>query len=229
MDRGAWWVTVHRVAESWTRLSDYAHTHTHRHTHTQYQPDQPDLWRGWRVRSAIWVFSHNHMTNPHEKMYGHQELGEHPWWAILHVCCHTLFLREVKCWLPACCKITTAPAHLPWTLPCVPFLLLTVVCIFHCNKLWCSKSWLLLVIRVFLASHWTQGCFRGTFDMHPHKSIFVWLLFSFFKSNFIYFSAALGLHCYKPAFLYLRWMEATLVVMHRLLIAVTSLVVQHKL
>ena len=179
------------MAKSWTRLSDYAHTHTHTHTqahtHTQYQPDQPDLWRGWRVRSAIWVFSHNHMTKPHEKMYGHQELGERPWWAILHTCCHSLFLREVKCWLHACCKITAAPAHLPWTLPCGPFLLLTVGCIFHCNKLWCSKSWLRLVMRVFLASHWTQGCFRGTFDMHPHKSIFVWLLFSFFKSNFLYF------------------------------------------
>ena len=23
MDRGAWWATVHRVAKSWTRLSDY--------------------------------------------------------------------------------------------------------------------------------------------------------------------------------------------------------------
>ena len=23
MDRGAWWATVHRVAKSWTRLSDF--------------------------------------------------------------------------------------------------------------------------------------------------------------------------------------------------------------
>ena len=23
VDRGAWWATVHRVAKSWTRLSDY--------------------------------------------------------------------------------------------------------------------------------------------------------------------------------------------------------------
>ena len=30
MDRGAWWATVHGVAESWTWLSD-----THTHTHTQ--------------------------------------------------------------------------------------------------------------------------------------------------------------------------------------------------
>ena len=28
MDKGAWWATVHGVAESWTRLSDLAHTHT---------------------------------------------------------------------------------------------------------------------------------------------------------------------------------------------------------
>ena len=27
MDRGAWWATVHRVAESRTRLSDQTHTH----------------------------------------------------------------------------------------------------------------------------------------------------------------------------------------------------------
>ena len=30
-DRGAWWDIVHRVTNSWTRLS--AHTHTHTHTH----------------------------------------------------------------------------------------------------------------------------------------------------------------------------------------------------
>ena len=34
MDRGAWLATVHRVAKSWTRLSDFTHTHIHRHTHT---------------------------------------------------------------------------------------------------------------------------------------------------------------------------------------------------
>ena len=28
MDKGAWWATVHGVAESWTRLSDLAHTRT---------------------------------------------------------------------------------------------------------------------------------------------------------------------------------------------------------
>ena len=27
MDRGAWWATVHGVAKSWTRLSDWAHAH----------------------------------------------------------------------------------------------------------------------------------------------------------------------------------------------------------
>ena len=26
MDRGAWWVTVHKVAKSWTQLSNLAHT-----------------------------------------------------------------------------------------------------------------------------------------------------------------------------------------------------------
>ena len=27
MDRVAWWVIIHGVIKSWTRLSDYAHTH----------------------------------------------------------------------------------------------------------------------------------------------------------------------------------------------------------
>ena len=31
MDRGAWQVTVHGVAKSWTRLSDYARTHARTH------------------------------------------------------------------------------------------------------------------------------------------------------------------------------------------------------
>ena len=31
MDRGTWWATVHGVAKSQTRLSDYTHTHTHTH------------------------------------------------------------------------------------------------------------------------------------------------------------------------------------------------------
>ena len=30
---GAWWVTDHGFAKSWTQLSD-SHTHTHTHTHT---------------------------------------------------------------------------------------------------------------------------------------------------------------------------------------------------
>ena len=29
MDKGAWWVTVHGVAKSWTQLSMHAGTHTH--------------------------------------------------------------------------------------------------------------------------------------------------------------------------------------------------------
>ena len=41
MDRGAWWATIHRVAKSWTQLSDWAYnTHacarTRAHTHTQW-------------------------------------------------------------------------------------------------------------------------------------------------------------------------------------------------
>ena len=33
MDRGAWWVTAHRVTQSRTRLKGLSvHTHTHMHT-----------------------------------------------------------------------------------------------------------------------------------------------------------------------------------------------------
>ena len=37
MNRGAWWATIHGVANSQTQLSDFhthIHTHTHTHTHT---------------------------------------------------------------------------------------------------------------------------------------------------------------------------------------------------
>ena len=32
MDRGAWRATIHRVAKSQTRLSNFTYTHTHTHT-----------------------------------------------------------------------------------------------------------------------------------------------------------------------------------------------------
>ena len=35
MDQGAWWATVHGVAESDT-IEQLTHTHTHTHTHTQF-------------------------------------------------------------------------------------------------------------------------------------------------------------------------------------------------
>ena len=34
MDSGAWWAVVHKVAKSWTQLSDWA-AHTHTYTHTK--------------------------------------------------------------------------------------------------------------------------------------------------------------------------------------------------
>ena len=44
MDRGAWQATVHRVAQSRTRLNQLrarAHTHTHTHTHTHQLLEWP--------------------------------------------------------------------------------------------------------------------------------------------------------------------------------------------
>ena len=45
MDRGAWWATVHRVAQSWTRLNDLACTHilTHIYTYIQKKGFQKNL------------------------------------------------------------------------------------------------------------------------------------------------------------------------------------------
>ena len=40
MDREAWWATVHRVAESWTRLSDITFTF---HFHALEEKWQPTL------------------------------------------------------------------------------------------------------------------------------------------------------------------------------------------
>ena len=33
MDRGAWWVTVHRVAKIWTKLGSFVCMHTHINIH----------------------------------------------------------------------------------------------------------------------------------------------------------------------------------------------------
>ena len=39
MDRGAWWATVHGVANSWTRLT-MTNTRIHTHTHTLTAPGE---------------------------------------------------------------------------------------------------------------------------------------------------------------------------------------------
>ena len=40
MDRGAWWATVHRVAKSWTRLSDFTFTICNGYSHSSHFPDK---------------------------------------------------------------------------------------------------------------------------------------------------------------------------------------------
>ena len=58
MDRGAREATVHGVAKSWTRLSDWGHTHTHtptyRHTHT----------RILKIRSVFYLSLSHHPSPP---------------------------------------------------------------------------------------------------------------------------------------------------------------------
>ena len=56
MDRGAWWVTVHRVAKSWTKLCSFVCMHTHINIHfssdlvVNNSPAEQETWvpsLGW--------------------------------------------------------------------------------------------------------------------------------------------------------------------------------------
>ena len=56
MDRGAWWVTVHRVAKSWTKLCNFVCMHTHINIHfsgdlvVNNSPAEQETWvpsLGW--------------------------------------------------------------------------------------------------------------------------------------------------------------------------------------
>ena len=54
MDRGAWWVTVHRVTKSWTRLSNLTHTHPMiEHIYKRYWCNKGLLFEGETFLS-IW-------------------------------------------------------------------------------------------------------------------------------------------------------------------------------
>ena len=49
MDRGAWWATVHEVAKSGTRLSNYcAHTHTYSLLNKSYS-------EGVQNKAILWL------------------------------------------------------------------------------------------------------------------------------------------------------------------------------
>ena len=45
MDGGAWWATVHRVAKSWTRLSDFTFTLFQSPLRMQYFNYRPSPWK----------------------------------------------------------------------------------------------------------------------------------------------------------------------------------------
>ena len=63
MDGGAWWATVHGVAQSWTRLSDFTSTNWRR----KWQPTPVFLpgesW-GWGslVGHCLWGYTQSDMT-----------------------------------------------------------------------------------------------------------------------------------------------------------------------
>ena len=53
MDRGAWWVTVHGVAKTWTQPSGHMHMHMHARTHTHTHTHTHTLVFGTPVRGII--------------------------------------------------------------------------------------------------------------------------------------------------------------------------------
>ena len=98
--RGAWRATVHRVAESRTRVSD---SHTHRHTHTRMQPKGspgcggftlgapltcpgglPDRLGTWRCSAPVGLSSSAH-TGPPEQRHPRLQQGFSltPWVSLL--------------------------------------------------------------------------------------------------------------------------------------------------
>ena len=61
MDRGAWWVTVHRVAKSWTRLSNFTHTHPMiEHVYKRYWCSKGPLFGGEAFLSyeVSWIINY---------------------------------------------------------------------------------------------------------------------------------------------------------------------------
>ena len=55
MDRGAWWATVHGVAKSWTRLSDFTFIFTFMHWRRQWHPLQCSCLENPRDGGAWWA------------------------------------------------------------------------------------------------------------------------------------------------------------------------------
>ena len=49
MDRGAWWATVHGVAKSWTRLSDFTFTFK------SIIAKRIDVNCGWQISTSLWM------------------------------------------------------------------------------------------------------------------------------------------------------------------------------
>ena len=72
--------------------------------------------------------------------------------------------------------------------------------------------------------HSHQQCMRVPITPHPHQ----YLLFSMFFLKIYLFLATLGLHCCARAFSSCGKRELLLVAVHGLLIAVASLVAEHK-
>ena len=76
MDGGAWWATVHGVAKSWTRLSDFTFIFTFLHWRRKWQPTPvflPGESHGWRspVGCSPWGHSESDRT---ERLHFHFHL-----------------------------------------------------------------------------------------------------------------------------------------------------------
>ena len=72
MDGGSWWATVHGVAKSWTRLSDFTFIFTFLHWRRKWQP------------TPVFLLGKSHGWRSLVGYSGLQSMDGGAWWATVH-------------------------------------------------------------------------------------------------------------------------------------------------